>query len=243
MGDTKMSERTPLIGLPGRRKKAGLIEGFPSSFADVDVDLYLADYARSVLAAGGIPVNIPFDVDLEKLIGRLDGVLLTGGTDVDPQVYGEEQHPEVLSIEPERDGLEIDLYRLALANDVPVLGICRGLQLMNVAHGGTLHQHVPEHSRYDVDHSGAIHSVQIETSSALGELYGESLEVNSLHHQCVDQLGDGLAVTARAEDGSVEGLEFNERTIAVQWHPELLAESDQDPIFRWLVNTACQVGA
>lgn len=238
-----MSERTPLIGLPGRRKKAGLIEGFPSSFADVDVDLYLADYARSVLAAGGIPVNIPFDVDLEKLIGRLDGVLLTGGTDVDPQVYGEEQHPEVLSIEPERDGLEIDLYRLALANDVPVLGICRGLQLMNVAHGGTLHQHVPEHSRYDVDHSGAIHSVQIETSSALGELYGESLEVNSLHHQCVDQLGDGLAVTARAEDGSVEGLEFNERTIAVQWHPELLAESDQDPIFRWLVNTACQVGA
>ncbi len=243
MGDTKMSERTPLIGLPGRRKKAGLIEGFPSSFADVDVDLYLADYARSVLAAGGIPVNIPFDVDLEKLIGRLDGVLLTGGTDVDPQVYGEEQHPEVLSIEPERDGLEIDLYRLALANDVPVLGICRGLQLMNVAHGGTLHQHVPEHSRYDVDHSGAIHSVQIETGSALGELYGESLEVNSLHHQCVDQLGDGLAVTARAEDGSVEGLEFNERTIAVQWHPELLAESDQDPIFRWLVNTACQVGA
>ena len=233
-----MSDRAPLIGLPGRRKKAGLIEGFPASFADVDADIYLADYSRAVLAAGGIPVNIPLDVDLGQLIGRLDGVLLTGGTDVDPQVYGEEPHPEVLSLEPERDGLEIELYRLAVANGVPVLGVCRGLQLMNVAHGGTLHQHVPEHSRYDVDHSGAIHSVQIEPGSTLGELYGDSLEVNSLHHQCVDQLGEGLSITARADDGSVEGLELNGRTIAVQWHPELLAGRDHDPIFEWLVNAA-----
>ena len=235
-----MGEQAPLIGLPGRRKKAALIEGFPSSFADVDVDMYLADYARAVLAAGGIPVNIPFDVDLDQLIGHLDGVMLTGGTDVDPKVYGEEQHPEVLSLEPERDGLEIDLYRLAVANDLPVLGVCRGLQLMNVAHGGTLHQHVPEHSRYDVDHSGTIHSVQIDEGSALAELYGESLEVNSLHHQCVDQLGEGLRVTARAEDGSVEGLELNERTVAVQWHPELLIDRDDDPIFQWLVVAARQ---
>ena len=111
---------------------------------------------------------------------------------------------------------------------------------MNVAHGGTLHQHVPEHSRYDVDHSGTIHSVQIDSGSALGALYGESLDVNSLHHQSVDQLGEGLTVTARAEDGSVEGVELNERTIAVQWHPELLSDRDHDPIFQWLINCACQ---
>ena len=97
--------------------------------------------------------------------------------------------------------------------------------------------------RYDVDHSGAIHSVQIESGSALDALYGESLDVNSLHHQSVDQLGAGLVVTARAEDGSVEGVELNERTIAVQWHPELLSDRDHDPIFRWLINTACQGGA
>ena len=239
MGET-VNTTAPLIGLPGRRKKAGLIEGFPASFADVDADIYLADYSRAILAAGGVPVNIPIDVDVSQLIGRLDGVLLTGGTDVDPQVYGQERHAEVLSLEPERDGLEIELYRLAVANDVPVLGVCRGLQLMNVAHGGTLHQHVPEHSRYDVDHSGAIHSVQIESGSALDALYGESLDVNSLHHQSVDQLGEGLTVTARAEDGSVEGVELNERTIAVQWHPELLSDRDHDPIFQWLINTACQ---
>lgn len=233
-----MTEIRPLIGLPGRRTKAGMIDGFDASFADMDADVYLAGYARAVLAAGGIPVHIPFDVELDQLIGHLHGVLLTGGTDIAPSVYGAQKRPEVLSIEPERDELEIEMYRLALANDVPVLGVCRGLQLINVAHGGTLHQHVPEHSRYDVDHSGGIHSVSLEAGSVLAEMYGDSIDVNSLHHQAVDVLGEGLAVTALTDDGSVEGIELNDRTIAVQWHPELLAGSDSDPIFRWLINAA-----
>lgn len=233
-----MADFAPLIGLPGRRNRAGQIEGFAASFAEVDADVYLADYSRAVQSAGGVPVNIPIDVDVSQLIGRLDGVLLTGGTDVAPGRYGAKPHPEVLGLEPERDGLELDLYRLALDHDVPVLGICRGLQLMNVAHGGTLHQHVPEHSRYDVDHSGTVHSVRTEPDSILEALYGSTIEVNSLHHQTVDRLGQGLSVTAMSDDGEVEGLEFNAQTIAVQWHPELLNERGQDPVFRWLIDAA-----
>lgn len=233
-----MATRSPLIGLPGRRKKAALIDGFPSSFDDVDADIYLADYARAVVAAGGIPVNIPFDVDVRILVDRLDGVLLTGGTDVDPDVYGADRHPEVLALEPERDKLEIALYRNARDSNVAVLGVCRGLQLMNIAHGGTLHQHVPEHSRYDVDHATAVHGVRFVPGSALAGLYGDDLHVNSLHHQAVDQLGDGLTITARSDDGVIEGLELDSRAIAVQWHPELLDGRDTDPLFGWLVDAA-----
>lgn len=238
-----MTGRAPLIGLPGRRTTAGSIDGFDPSFASADADVYLAAYARAVLAAGGVPVYVPFDVDLEQLINHLDGVLLTGGTDIDPQVYGHTPHPEVLSLAPERDHLELEIYRLALAKELPVLGVCRGLQLMNVAHGGTLQQHVPEHSRYDVEHSAPSHGVEINAGSTLGGLYGESLQVNSLHHQCVDRLGEGLRATAWAEDGSVEGIELNEHTIAVQWHPELLATSGSDPIFGWLVAAAREARA
>jgi len=232
------SNLAPLIGLTGRRKPAGEIGGFPASFSSVLADIYLSDYSDAVIAAGGVPVNIPFGVDVTQIVSRLDGLLLTGGTDIDPAAYAADAHPKVLSIEPERDDLELEAYLAARERELPVLGICRGLQVINVAHGGSLHQHVPSHSRYDLHHASTVHDVLMEPGTQLEALYGSRKSVNSLHHQTVDRVGDGLVVAAHAPDGEVEALELNEHTIAVQWHPELLASRDQDPVFSWLVNVS-----
>lgn len=228
----------PLIGLPGRRKKGGQIVDFPDILHDLDLDLYFADYGRGVIEAGGIPVNLPIDVDVSAVVGRLDGVLLTGGTDIDPARYHAEAHPEVLDIETERDQLELDLFAGAMARDIPVLGICRGIQLVNVARGGTLHQHVPTHSRFDQPAHSETHGITITDGSILSSLYGTDHRVNSLHHQSVADLGDGLTVTATADDGTIEGLELGDNVLAVQWHPEMLATRPTDPVFRWLVDRA-----
>ena len=130
------------------------------------------------------------------------------------------------------------LFGAALDLDLPVLGICRGLQLINVHRGGTLEQHVEVHSRYDIAASTAAHPVSIVDGSMLAGLYGSSIDVNSLHHQTVKELGDGLAVTAVADDGVVEGRELGDSIVAVQWHPEMLPSRAQDPIFTWLVDRA-----
>ncbi len=228
----------PLIGLPGRRKKGSQIADFPDTLGDVDVDLYMADYGRGVIEAGGLPVNLPIDVDVEAVAHHLDGVLLTGGTDIDPGRYGADPHPELLDIEPERDELELRLLGIALDREIPVLGICRGMQLVNVHLGGTLHQHVPEHARVDLPTETVVHQVTLAPESVLRELYGEHRDVNSLHHQTVDDVGDGLRVTATAADGTVEGVELGDTLVAVQWHPEMMRSRATDPIFGWLVRRA-----
>ena len=145
-----MAVKPPLIGLPGRRKRASEMAGLPEVFDDRDVDLYFADYARGVIEAGGIPVHLPIDVDPAAVGERLDGIVLPGGTDIDPVRYGADPHPELLTPEQERDDLELGLLSAALDADIPVLGICRGIQIVNVHQGGTLHQHVPEHGRFDL---------------------------------------------------------------------------------------------
>ena len=228
----------PLIGLPGRRKKGSQIVDFPDVLGDLDLDLYFADYGRAVIEAGGIPVNLPIDVDVEAVAGRLDGILLTGGTDIDPARYGADADPELLDIESERDELELRLLQSALDRDLPVLGICRGIQLVNVHLGGTLNQHVPEHARFDVPTETAVHQVTLAPESVLWDLYGDRREVNSLHHQTVAEVGDGLRVTATADDGTVEGLELGTSLVAVQWHPEMMSSRATDPVFRWLVERA-----
>ena len=181
-----MAVKPPLIGLPGRRKRASEMTGFPKVFDNRDVDLYFADYARGVMEAGGIPVHLPIDVDPAAVGERLDGIVLPGGTDIDPVRFGAEPHPELFTPEPERDDLELGLLSAALDADVPVLGICRGIQIVNVHQGGTLHQHVPEHGRFDLPVDTTIHQVSFAEGSILGELYGPAAEVNSLHHQTVD---------------------------------------------------------
>ncbi len=233
-----LATKPPLIGLPGRRKRASEVRGFPDILDDCDLDLYFADYARGVMEAGGTPVHIPIDADPAAVGDRLDGIVLPGGTDIDPIRYEADPDPELLDPEPERDDLELGLLSAALDAELTVLGICRGIQLLNVLQGGTLHQHIPEHSRFDLPIDTTIHQVSFAEGSTLHGLYGSSARVNSLHHQTVADLGRDLTVTARADDGTIEGLEMGDHVVAVQWHPEMMPTRDTDPIFGWLVHRA-----
>ncbi|MEM7323896.1 MAG: gamma-glutamyl-gamma-aminobutyrate hydrolase family protein [Actinomycetota bacterium] len=236
----------PLIGLPGRRKTGAQVAGFPESLHQLKIDLYLADYATSVLAAGGLPVHIPMDGDPADYVEHLHGIVLTGGVDVEPKHY-DAQPDGHGDYEPARDVLELAIMEASLTQDLPVLGICRGLQILNVHAGGTLHQHVPEHARYDLPPDCRVHEVRFEPASRLGLLYtggpgrdmpaGGPFRVNSLHHQIVDRVGDGLKVSATDPEGVIEGLELPGRDVlAVQWHPEMLREPE--PVFAWLVSQA-----
>lgn len=232
----------PLIGLTGRRKPAGDIQGFPEILEKVPVDVYIADYAIAILNAGGLPVHLPMEADPRDFSDYLHGVLLTGGADIEPAHYG--RVPDGFGFyESERDEFELSLLDGAVERELPVLGICRGLQLINVHLGGTLNQHIPTHARYDMPPHSSIHEVKFEPETRLGLLYGpkasqdQPLKVNSLHHQTVDRLGDGLRVGAVSEDGVIEGIETPGRDLlAVQWHPEMMLEPE--PVFDWLIGQA-----
>ena len=205
-----------------------------ASMSHLELEVYFRDYARRVAEAGGLPVLLSLDTDPARIVEHLDGIVLPGGTDVDPALYGAEPAASLLDPEPARDAQELALLDAAAEAGVPVLAICRGLQVVNVWRGGTLHQHVPEHGRFEEPPERLQHEVTVAPGSALGEVYGPSVMVNSLHHQTVDRLGEGLEVTAEAPDGTVEGLECTDApVVAVQWHPELMAEPD--PIFDWFV--------
>ncbi len=203
------------------------------------MDVHFADYAASIAAAGGIPVQLTRDAPVTALLERLDGLVLSGGADIDPSRYGEHADPDLGEVEPDRDAWELALLDAAASLGLPVLGVCRGLQLLNVASGGTLHQHVEldegaGHPQWDVDGHVATHTVTTVAGTTIRSLVGASIAVNSLHHQVVATVGEGLIVTAHASDDVVEGLESADgRIVAVQWHPELLAKPD--PTFRWIV--------
>ncbi|MFV2039488.1 MAG: gamma-glutamyl-gamma-aminobutyrate hydrolase family protein [Acidimicrobiales bacterium] len=229
----------PLIGLTGRRKLAQEMVGSLDILADAQFDMFYAEYSRAVLEAGGLPVNLPLDADPADLVPRLDGLLLSGGADIGPERYDARPDPDAPLHEPGRDDFELALFGEAAAAGVPVLGICRGLQIMNVHSGGTLHQHVPAHQVFSQPRDTESRAVSIEADSALAEMYGTEHKVNSLHHQTVDQLGANLRISARAHDGAVEGLEHTELPmLAVQWHPEMLRTRASDPVFGWLVRQA-----
>jgi putative glutamine amidotransferase len=190
------------------------------------------DYVRSVEQAGAVPVVLPpvSPGDVPALLDRLDGVLLSGGVDVDPALYGQAPHAKLGRVNRRRDDFELALTREALRRDVPTLAICRGHQVLNVATGGTLVQDVPSLIEGAVKHDGPgprwrrAHRVEVKAPSRLREILGQdALSVNSIHHQAVDRVGEGLVVSALCpEDGVVEGLEMPGRrfVVAVQWHPE-----------------------
>ena len=227
-------ERPPLIGLPGRPKSAAEVSGTVAAMSHLDMEVYFRDYARSLAGAGGLPVLLSLESDPAAIVERLDGVLLPGGTDIDPALYGAEPAADLIEPEPARDAYELALLDAATEAGVPVLAICRGLQVVNVWRGGTLHQHVPEHGLFEEPPDKLQHEVTLAPGSVLAGVYGSSAMVNSLHHQTVDRLGEGLQVTAEAPDGTVEGLECHDApVVAVQWHPELLP--DPDPIFNWFI--------
>src|SRR5215213_5523441 len=183
-------------------------------------------YLQALERAGAVPVVLPPCVsDLGALLSRLDGVCLSGGPDLDPDAYGSrERHAELGPTEPSLDDFELALARAALARGVPLLGICRGAQALNVACGGTLHQHLPGH-RQSEPGCRVTHEVEVLPGTRLAGLIGAGpLAVNSFHHQAVERLGRGLRVAARAADGTVEAIEGPGFAIGVQWHAEALAD-------------------
>ena len=181
-----------------------------------------------------IPVGMDIQ-SLDSLIARLDGLLFTGGADIDPHRFTAQNHPKVYGISPARDALELALIGKVLAEDKPVLAICRGIQVLNVACGGELyldiHDQMPNALKHDwfpgFPRDRFTHAVSLTPGSKLNEIFGaDEIQVNSLHHQGISQIGKGLSATAYAPDGLVEGLEVNGKAFAlgVQWHPESLPD-------------------
>jgi putative glutamine amidotransferase len=183
-------------------------------------------YLRTLDAAGALPVVLPpvGAAGVAELLDRLDGLCLSGGPDLDPTAYGaRERHPELGPTEPSLDEFELALARAALERGMPVLAVCRGAQALNVACGGTLHQHVPGH-RQTIPAGEPSHEVRIAARSRLTRLLGaRTTGVNSFHHQAVDRVGAGLRVVARADDGTVEAVEGAGFVLGVQWHAETMA--------------------
>jgi putative glutamine amidotransferase len=199
-------------------------------------------YLRSIEAAGGMPVVLPPLGDAAALLDRLDGVCLSGGPDLDPTAYGDtDRHAELGPTEPALDAFELELARAADRRGIPILGICRGAQALNVARGGTLHQHVPGHRQAEPA-TATTHSVHVEPGSQLAGLVGtDVLRVNSFHHQAVRALGRGLRAVAHAADGTVEALEAHGPSfmLGVQWHVEgLVAHPRHRTLFEALVAAA-----
>ncbi len=218
-----MSVSNPVIGLTTYRQQT------KSGVWDVQASFLPAVYVEGVTRAGGIAVLLPPQpVDgaiAEQVISRLDGLILTGGKDINPAAYGHQPHPATEEPAHERDAWEFALLDAALRRGVPVLGICRGPQVINVALGGTLHQHLPDvlgHSGHRVaDATFASHTAHIAAGSRLNRLLGDSIATRCYHHQGIDQLGAGLIASARS-DGVIEGIESTgaDFVVGVQWHPE-----------------------
>ncbi|MEA2155959.1 MAG: putative glutamine amidotransferase [Solirubrobacteraceae bacterium] len=201
---------------------------------DLEAFLLPRSYVDAVNRAGAMALMLAPDPvlteDPDEILDRIDGLMLAGGSDIEPAAYGAEPHPETLGSVPERDAFEVALTRRALARDLPFLGICRGMQVMNIAHGGTLHQHLPEvvghadHRRVLGSFDGADHDVRLEPGSLAARAAGEERHpTKSHHHQAVDRVGEGLLVTGWAEmDSLPEALELpgNRFALGVQWHPE-----------------------
>ena len=202
-----------------------------------------AAYLDAVQQAGGVPVLLAPQLGAAAraaLLARIDGVLLTGGGDVDPARFGEPRHPAVSEVSPARDALEIELTHWALTNGRPLLAICRGLQVLNVALGGTLHQDIPSDLASPLDHSQQalqqarrdqpVHHVKVQEGSRLARILGAlDVDVNSFHHQALKALGRGLAPVAWSPDGIVEGAEMQDGgrfVVGVEWHPEELVGHD-----------------
>ena len=224
----------------------------PKRSATLDIDranvsLDIA-YVDAVVVAGGLPVLLaPVEAALvPDVVSSVDGLVLSGGADVHPANYGADLHARTKPADPRRDSFEIAVTREARSQGVPTLAVCRGMQVLNVACGGTLVQHVPDitlHDHLDVEHwDVAANQTTVEEGTVLHDLVGQvHFTVNSLHHQAIDRLADGFRISAVDEEGIIEAIEPLDRSpvLGVQWHPELLqGEPEHQALFAWLVNRA-----
>jgi putative glutamine amidotransferase len=246
----------PLIGVTtSEMRRAESINPTPEGEPPARLEMALGlPYLRGLEAAGGLPLVMPplSEDAIEPLLDRLDGICLSGGPDLDPAGYGAEPHPELGPIEPNLDRFELAVARRADAREMPILAICRGTQALNVVRGGALHQHLPEIStaiahRQRTPGNQTSHPVEIEPGSQLAAVLGGSeIDVNSFHHQAIDRLGEGLVVSARAPDGTVEAVEDPSRPflIGVQWHAETLVHRPYEAaLFRRFVEACRDDGA
>jgi putative glutamine amidotransferase len=226
MTRTDASEPPPRIGLTTYREIAAW------SVWNERADLLPASYADSIDRAGGVALLLPpSSADpsraAEAVLGTVDGVVLTGGADVDPARYSAQRHPRTGAARPDRDSWEVCLARAAMALDLPVLAVCRGMQVLNVALGGDLEQHLPDRVGSDlhcpVEGEHGRHDVTFAASSRVAAVFGDGATVATYHHQGVDRVASGLVATGWASDGVVEAVEHAARTwvVGVQWHPEV----------------------
>jgi len=236
----------PIIGIIGN-----LFSMETGLFLDLDRHYVNDDYIAAVEKAGGVPLIIPVtgdQADIRTQIKACGGLVFTGGHDVHPLFYGEQSRQGLGAVNTRADAFQIAAAKMALAADMPILGICRGLQILNVACGGTLFQdlshmagsyikHVQSGKRYE-----PAHKVTILEGSLLHGLFGGDLWVNSYHHQLIDHLGSGLVTTAFADDGAVEAIEAPEKkfVVGVQWHPEMMATKSDEmlALFRFFVSAS-----
>jgi putative glutamine amidotransferase len=251
---TRAAQGRPLIAVTTSEVRAGSAVTPTRHGEPPQLEMALGlKYLHAIERAGGVPVVLPpLHVEsLDALLHRVDGVCLSGGPDLDPESYGERRHARTGPIESQLDTFELALARAADERRLPILAICRGMQLLNVARGGTLHQHLPDvvgerivHRQSEVGER-PTHWVMIAAESRLGRiLERRRTKVNSFHHQGVATLGAGLTVTSRASDGTVESFEAVDRefVVGVQWHAECLIDRfGQAALFNAFVEAACQV--
>ncbi len=244
----------PLIGvMPYYLKSHEFVNDEIRGRHDQDYLLVSMDYVESVYKAGGIPVAIPpinTDDHLNNIIEQLDGMLLTGGGDIHPRHYNQSCKKGLGVLEETRDLIELKLVEYAMAKQIPIFGVCRGLQLLNVYFKGTLFQDIVrdidndiQHSFYNGTKSCLVHRVDFVKDCAMKKVFdSEHIYVNSLHHQAIDKLGAGLSICAKSEDGYIEAIQYdaNPAVFAVQWHPEMMAQVDQSQLalFKLLVDFA-----
>ena len=226
----------PVIGIPTQTLHSidGIPEGLPASW------VMNQRYFHAVTAAGGVPWMVPLIEEdlatLREIYERLDGICIPGGVDMDPATFGEIRRPECGRIDPPRDRVELQLVRWALADDKPVFGLCRGIQVINVALGGTLYQDLaadwPAAMKHDYFPTGGFardylsHDVAVTPGTRLATILGDRSMVNSMHHQGIRTLGRDLVASARAPDGLIEAVETaGNFCVGVQWHPETLTDA------------------
>lgn len=226
-------QKRPIIALSGNimRDASGPLAGYSRSFVN-------DDYVQAVIRGGGVPIIIPVGADVEVLeaqCGIVDGFIFTGGVDIDPIHYGEEVMLKNGEIDPRRDAFDLKLMEFAMASGKPILGICRGMQLLNVFNGGDLYQDLSLKESSVIKHNqekhpeSAIHQVSFMHNSILHGLFGDHYRTNSFHHQAVKEVAKGFQMVAMSRDGILEAMEKDggQFVIGVQWHPEMMAATDE----------------
>lgn len=219
------TSRRPVIGVCARAAKVNWLN------FDLDATLVPQAYVDLLDSAGCMPVMLPLLPGVEQLIDRVDGLLLPGGGDLDPALYGATPHPKTGGVSQATDAAELALLKRALSTRLPFFGICRGLQVLNVLRGGTLHQYLPDligdNGHQPKPGSFGKQRLKLQPGSNIARIYGgETTEVPCFHHQAIDQLGNGLVATAEAQDGIIEAIEAVDHpfAVAVQWHADQIAD-------------------